>query len=164
MPKTKKLYCGKCNKFVNANITSSIQTHKVFNEEIKMKTEYYVCPNCKKELYDETQDSKTLNTLYDIYRKNHNLLSPKQIKEIRSMYDLSQTEFSKLLGWGEKTICRYEGGSIQDNSHNDLLVLLKEAYVMNLYIKNKKNQINEKTYNKILKVLNNSNTQKRAAY
>ena len=59
MSKTKKLYCGKCNKFVNANITSSIQTHKVFNEEIKMKTEYYVCPKCKNELYDETQDAKT---------------------------------------------------------------------------------------------------------
>ena len=74
----------------------------------------------------KNQITKHYKKAYKKYRTIHNLLNPEEIKSIREKYDLSQNEFSNLLGWGEKTICRYENGAIQDNVHNDLLKLLKD--------------------------------------
>ena len=37
---------------------------------------------------------------YNVYRKEHKLLLPEEIKKIREQYGLSQRKFSKLLNWG----------------------------------------------------------------
>jgi hypothetical protein len=45
------------------------------------------------------------------------------------MYGLSQTTFSRWLGWGDITVHRYESGSPQDSAHNETLMLLPIIYV-----------------------------------
>ena len=59
---------------------------------------------------------------------------PEEIKKIREQYGLSQRSFAKLLNWGDKTICRYENGSIQDKAHNSLLLFLREPENMRTYL------------------------------
>jgi transcriptional regulator with XRE-family HTH domain len=59
---------------------------------------------------------------------------PKEIKKIREQYGLSQRSFAKLLNWGDKTICRYENGSLQDKAHNSLLLFLREPENMRTYL------------------------------
>lgn len=41
---------------------------------------------------------------------------------------------ARLLNWGDKTIFRYENGSIQDKAHNSMLIFLKNPENMKQYI------------------------------
>ena len=42
------------------------------------------------------------------------------------MYDLSQVDLARLLGWGEATISRYESKAIQDEAYDNMLRIIKE--------------------------------------
>ena len=56
------------------------------------------------------------------------MLTSQDLKIIREKYSLSQVSFSKLLGFGEKTITRYENGAIQDISHDLLIRLMQKEF------------------------------------
>lgn len=62
----------------------------------------------------------------DAYRTQKGLLTSGQIAEIRKTYGLTQSEFSALLGWGEVTITRYETKSIQDETYDRYMRMVKE--------------------------------------
>ena len=78
--------------------------------------------------YFSTTDEEEVNfaTAYTIYREKKNLLKPEEIKSLRERYGLSQRAFGRILGWGEITLHRYEHGALQDDSHNNELVLLRD--------------------------------------
>lgn len=147
---TKNKYCDNCKKEVKANYVTGKETYNIFKEDIEIETTYLLCPNCGKKIYDEELDPNTISKVYSEYRNKHNLLNPQDIKNIRESYGISQNEFSNLLGWGEKTICRYERGAIQDNVHNDLLKFISNKSNMLTYAKEHSDRIKEKTLNKIL--------------
>ncbi len=57
----------------------------------------------------------------DAYRRRMRLLTYYELLNIRKKYDISQKDLSNLLGWGEKTITRYEGHQVQDMAHDAVL-------------------------------------------
>ncbi len=59
--------------------------------------------------------------LKDAYRKKEDLLTSAQIGEIRAKYGISQSDLCLLLGWGGKTITRYESHQVQDRAHDTIL-------------------------------------------
>ena len=73
------------------------------------------------------QDEATIQKAYREFRKRRGPLQPEQIRELREQYGLGQRAFGRILGWGEITIHRYEAGSIQDEAHNDTLMLVRDA-------------------------------------
>ena len=75
---------------------------------------------------------------------------PKEIKKIREQYGLSQRAFAKLLNWGDKTIYRYENGSIQDRAHNSLLLFLREPENMRTYLTEDEVLLDDRQKNKLL--------------
>ena len=44
-----------------------------------------------------------------------------QIRSIREKYGISQSDLCTLLGWGGKTITRYESHQVQDKAHDTIL-------------------------------------------
>lgn len=50
---------------------------------------------------------------------------PEEIKQIRQQYGITQVGFSRVLGFGDKTIARYENGALQDTAPNNLILLMK---------------------------------------
>lgn len=50
---------------------------------------------------------------------------PEEIKQIRQQYGITQVDFSRVLGFGDKTIARYENGALQDTAPNNLILLMK---------------------------------------
>jgi hypothetical protein len=48
------------------------------------------------------------------------------IRALREKYGLSQRNFSRLLGWGDITVHRYEAGALQDAAYNVLMVLIDD--------------------------------------
>ena len=62
----------------------------------------------------------------DAYRKQNNLLTSREIKELRNLFGLTQKEFSNLFGWGDITIHRYEKKHIQDETYDDMMKMVKK--------------------------------------
>lgn len=127
-------FCEECGKEVETRVVTKQESYSVCGENIEVDAEVLICAECGEEFFCEELDGKTLNNAYDKYRRKHKLLFPKEIKDIREQYGLSQRGFAKLLNWGDKTIYRYENGSIQDKAHNSLLLFLREPENMKTYI------------------------------
>jgi len=121
-----KRYCPKCNKMTGSQVTSKEEIFNVKGADIKIMSSIAICNECKEEVFVEELEKTNLRNAYMEYRKLHDLLTPMQIIEIRERYGLSQRSLSKLLGWGEITIHRYESGSLQDEAHDEVLKLISK--------------------------------------
>ena len=143
-------YCDACGKEVEAKIISRQEIYNVCGEDITVEAQVLVCAECGEELFCEELDSATLVNAYNEYRRKHKLLLPDEIKKIREQYGLSQRSFAKLLNWGDKTICRYENGSVQDKAHNSLLLFLREPENMRTYLTENEIALDERQKAKLL--------------
>ena len=120
---TEKFYCYNCEK-ESETITKKLdEVFDVKGEKIAATITIRVCAECGEEVWDEELECENEKIIYGIYREKKGLLSPKEIKDIRTKIKIPQTTFAKLLGLGEKTIARYENGAIQEAA-NDLLIRL----------------------------------------
>ena len=148
-----KRYCEMCGEEVETKVITKQEVYTVLGEDITVEAQVLVCADCHEELYCEELDHATLTAAYNTYRRRHKLLLPTEIKEIREMYHLSQRSFAKLLNWGDKTIRRYENGSIQDKIHNSLLMFLKHPNNMKVYLEENENLLEEKQLIKLTEVV-----------
>ena len=57
------------------------------------------------------------------------------------------------MNWGDKTICRYENGSVQDKAHNSLLLFLREPENMRTYLTENEIVIDEKQKARLLNIV-----------
>jgi putative zinc finger/helix-turn-helix YgiT family protein len=137
------------NKFNNSKIITRKATYYIKGEPIEILETVRINLKNNEEIFDEELEDEKLEKIYNQYKEKHSLLMPKKIKEIREKYGVSQRAFSRILGWGEVTIHRYETGALQDRSHNDALVLLENPDNMKILLENNKNKINSKDYIKI---------------
>lgn len=144
-------YCPKCHKKVETKIEKLKETYRINGEDIEVLADVLVCCECGEKLFDEELDNDTLLKAYNEYRIRHKLLFPEDIKDIREQYGLSQRSFGKLLNWGDKTIHRYENGSLQDKAHNSLLTLLKDPNNMKTYLNENEITLSEKKKDSLLK-------------
>ncbi len=124
--KMKGNFCPNCEEYTETTIRVEKEVYDVRGEPIEVEAEVTICQKCGEKIFDEERDSRNLEKAYNLYREKHNLLSPEQIRTIREKYGLSQRALSRLLGWGEITIHRYENGAVQDNAHNNLLHLIED--------------------------------------
>ena len=145
-----KKYCEECGREVETKIIRKKEGYDVCGEQIEVEAQVLVCAECGEEFYCEELDNATLVTAYNEYRRRHKLLLPEEIKKIREQYGLSQRSFAKLLNWGDKTICRYENGSVQDKAHNSLLLFLREPENMRAYLTENEIALDERQKAKLL--------------
>ncbi|MBQ8537186.1 MAG: type II toxin-antitoxin system MqsA family antitoxin [Clostridia bacterium] len=132
------MYCANCNCEVVEKITERPETYQVKGKEYTVNAQVPVCPHCNIDLWDPDAEDRILRQVYAMYREDTGLLSPEEIKEIREQYGLSQSSFARLLGFGEKTITRYENGALQDEVQNNLLLMMKkQANFQEIFEKNK---------------------------
>ena len=91
------------------------------NKKVGYEIECYYCDN--DETFFEKEEQMGLNSrnLRDAYRKQVGLYTSQQIADLRGKYSISQQDLCKVLGWGEKTINRYENCAVQDMAHDSIL-------------------------------------------
>lgn len=155
----KMFYCVSCQAYHNTKIIEKEETLTVKGRKITLTIPVRVCEMCGEEIIDEELDDASLAMFYEEYRRLENLLQPTEIKAIRQRYNLSQASFAKLLGFGEKTITRYESGAIQDVCHDNLIRLMDSLDSFSLLWKERKDRLSAReqayidnkldTYNKI---------------
>jgi putative zinc finger/helix-turn-helix YgiT family protein len=120
------LFCDKCG---TPQEIMYEKVHGVFNIlDTKIEAELTVarCGQCREEVWDEFIEKTNDMILFNQYKEHHHLLTSNQVKAIREKYALSQSNFALLLGFGAKTITRYENGAIQDVAHDLLIRLMDE--------------------------------------
>lgn len=132
MNKTNNFVCGDCGVVEgnNTRVEEREETYTVKGESITVRAQVRICERCDEGISDEQLDHLTLQSAYDVYRVNHRLIFPAEIKALRELYGLSQRGLSSLLGWGAITIHRYEAGNLPDESHNRVLRLIRDPFNM----------------------------------
>ena len=118
--------CGECICDVTPLIEARTETLAVRGEPVQIESRVAVCPECGNDMCVPELDDVTLVAAYDIYRARHDLMLPDEMVALRRGYGLSQRAFSLLLGWGEITLHRYEGGSLQDAAHEATLRMAED--------------------------------------
>lgn len=103
---------------------------------------------------DELLSGSEFTTMNDIamknaYRKANHLLTTDEIVEIRNKYDISQKDLACILGWGEKTITRYEGHQVQDTAHDFVLRKVnEEPGILFEFLERRKAEVSSDAYQK----------------
>ena len=132
------MYCPNCDSEVESTVRVISETYPVKGEDITIDAHVRVCNCCGTDLWDENLDEQNLLDAFAEYRKRHHLMQPADIRATREKYGLSQTAFAPILGFGDKTITRYENGSIADAAQNNLIYLVQQpSDFANLLEKNK---------------------------
>lgn len=82
---------------------------------------YFYCDRADELYADEEMISRNDRSMKNAYCRICGLLTADEILDIRQKYEISQQDLCRLLGWGDKTITRYEGHQVQDRAHDDIL-------------------------------------------
>ena len=122
----KEDFCPHCEDVTSFRRVTKLETLPVMGEPVEYQAHVCRCSVCGGEYATTEQEEENFKTAYYIYRQRHNLLTPEQIRAIREKYGLSQRNFSRLLGWGDITVHRYESGALQDTAYNVMLVLIDD--------------------------------------
>lgn len=132
--------CPICDEIHEVEIRERQTSTIIKGEKVSYLEKVYFCCNADDDECEfETGKLVNENLLRarNAYREKHGLLTSNEIVEIREMYSLSQVELSKLLGWGEATISRYESKSIQEEVYDNTLRLIRDNPLTALEFLNK---------------------------
>ncbi len=113
---------------------------------------YMYCDVADEFYMDEAQIQENDIRMKDAYRSEQDLLTSNEIHSIRNKYGITQSDLSTLLGWGGKTITRYESHQVQNRAHDSILkkIDIDPEWFISL-LKNSKDNFPEESYQKYLK-------------
>ena len=117
-------FCDTCGEFVCSSIQNTTETFHVRGIDITITSPARICENCGEIVFDEGLDDEKLKLVYRAYREQKGLLQPEEIRAIRERKNLTQEEFSKVLGFN---VARYENGSLQSEEEDKRLVRFSQA-------------------------------------
>lgn len=118
---TERRLCTCCMEEHDVKTVRVRETNTFKGVPVEYDAEYFYC-DCADETYaDEQQISQNDIAMKNAYRAHEGLLTSDQITAIRARYGISQSDLCLLLGWGAKTITRYESHQVQDIAHDTIL-------------------------------------------
>lgn len=147
------LFCHLCDEPTEFYITDEPFDYPVKNEQFKVKGKRAFCKIHNEELFHKEYDRENQQTAFDKYRKAHGLVSVDEIKETREKYNLTQREYSYLLGFGEITISRYERGSLPTKAQSQLIKESKRLERMQRLLEENADKISEHKVNQLRNIL-----------
>jgi putative zinc finger/helix-turn-helix YgiT family protein len=105
----------------DVSIVQVDETNIFKDVSVDYAAEYYYCERSEELYMDEKMISLNDIKMKDAYRKKINLLTSHEISSIRAKYGISQSDLCTIMGWGGKTITRYESHQVQDKAHDTIL-------------------------------------------
>lgn len=112
----RKSFCSTCGEFVLSSIQNTTETFHVRGIDITITSPARICENCGEIVFDKVLDDEKLKLVYRGYREQKGMLQPEEIREIREKRNLTQEEFSEVLGFN---VARYENGSLQSEEEDE---------------------------------------------
>lgn len=131
------------------------ETFEVRNEQIEVESDFRFDVVTGEKVSDNYLDNIAIQKAFEVYRKQHDIITKDEMVEIRNKYDLSQRAFATLTGIGVASIARYETGQIPTNANNELLKSIRDDFriVQNLFVQNG-SDLSEKNQEKLKVKLN----------
>lgn len=118
-------------------------------EKYSVYASYYICEDTGEHFTTEEQDEQMFNELYNQYRICHGIPFPEEIKKIREHYQLSYSQITKIVGFGQNQWKQYEDGNMPSVSNGKIIIAIRKREGMLSMLEASKNQFEESTYNKI---------------
>lgn len=118
---TKNKLCLCCMEIHDVQIVEVEETTTFKGIPVKYFARYEYCDKADELLSGSEFTTNNDLALKNAYRRASHLLTTDEIIGIRNKYDISQKDLACVLGWGEKTITRYEGHQVQDAAHDFVL-------------------------------------------
>ncbi|MBO6133965.1 MAG: type II toxin-antitoxin system MqsA family antitoxin, partial [Lachnospiraceae bacterium] len=149
--KSEKMLCTCCMEEHEVK-TVQIKEQATFKDRIVNYEASYMYCDVADELYmDEHQMQDNDIKMKNVYRRAEGLLTSEDICNIRGKYGITQRDLCTLLGWGGKTITRYESHQVQDKAHDTILKKLDRdpEWFLSL-LKEAKGSLTEEAYQKYL--------------
>lgn len=147
-----RVYCPYCKKEVEYKIGKR-ELKEFRGIEVNTFENVAICNECNQDLYVNEIEDVNNERIYQIYKEKANIIKAEDIIKLREKYDISQRELTSILGFGKMTINRYERGGLPTKSQSDYIKLLIEnddKFIEKVKEAYEKNNINEKTYKKIV--------------
>ncbi len=101
------------------------------NTEVSYPAVYEYCHATDEYITTEEMIRQNDIVMKDAYREAAGVLTSQEIMDIRKKYQVSQSDLAVLLGWGKKTLTRYESHQVQDMPKNRTCIY-KEQYWHNM--------------------------------
>jgi HTH-type transcriptional regulator / antitoxin MqsA len=83
---------------------------------------FYRCGGCEETFYSREMAGESFRRAAAVIRAEDGLLAPDEIIALRKKYGLTQAQLERLIGAGEKTVVRWERGSVAQNKTADTLL------------------------------------------
>lgn len=96
------------------------------NETYAIKYHYYVCEDTDTEFTTDELDEINITQVHNLYRKNHSIPFPEEMRSIREKYNLSARKMSLILEFGENQYNKYENGAMPSLSNARLIQAAKD--------------------------------------
>jgi HTH-type transcriptional regulator/antitoxin MqsA len=120
------MICGMCGG--EATLVQGMRPFPVGSRTVMIYDEYYQCGRCKEGLYIDGMEVETFRRAAAKVREEDGLLGPDAIIALREKYGLTQAGLERLIGAGEKTVVRWERGTVAQNQTADTLLRVLDAH------------------------------------
>jgi len=118
----RKLECPFCGHMVMHEVTREITFHYGVDDSVAITVTMplWVCERCDSAFMDWRGEKIE----HDAICRHLGLLTPAEIRGIRERYGLTQAELARLMGFGERSIKRWEKGGLFQNASADRFLRL----------------------------------------
>jgi len=111
--------CGEGN-LVEGKVTLASKRN---GDSVTVEMMGYRCDKCGFQTVDSKQSAQLTQLVSDAYRRAHQLLTGKEIRNRRSRLGMTQKSFADYIGVGIASVKRWELGQIQDRAMDQLIRL-----------------------------------------
>jgi HTH-type transcriptional regulator/antitoxin MqsA len=112
--------CGICGG--TATLVEEPHTMSMAGRPVTYEDQFYRCGQCGEAYYNGTMAAESFRRAAAVIRAEDGLLGPDDIVALRAKYGLSQAALEQLIGAGEKTVVRWEKGTVAQNKTADTLL------------------------------------------
>lgn len=116
-----KTFCETCREYVEYRVEDEIMCQTLKDKEYVFNGKETYCTKCGSFVWVGKINDYNLKALYDVYRKENDIISLEKIRELPEKYSISKKDLSLLLGWEEETFARYYNGAIPHKHYSDIL-------------------------------------------
>jgi HTH-type transcriptional regulator / antitoxin MqsA len=111
----------------SATLVKELRTLTMGERPVTFMDQFYRCRQCEEEFLELGKLDESLRRATAVIRAEDGLLAPDEIVDLRHKYGLTQSALERLIGAGEKTVVRWERGTVSQNKTADtLLRVLRE--------------------------------------
>jgi putative zinc finger/helix-turn-helix YgiT family protein len=131
LPTAERRDCDCCGERAAVRMSYAEQKFKYGSEsplvELSARVPVWTCSSCG----DQYTDEKAEEIRHEAVCRHLNRLAPKDVRRLREVQGLTQSEFADLTGFGVASIKRWEGGSlIQGLAQDRFMRLLQAQHIM----------------------------------